>query len=375
MSEETKTNGKPKNNIFGAVLTGVAPSSNYRGETEANRTILQKLRFPDGNDYTVFSAETIRNHLREILSDEGIACNRSRVKDEGQLAVRYEKYPNPTEFADDLLFGFLAVNKRKDEDDTRKKIEAAKNPKDGKKDAGKLQELESKLKDITAYSQYQGDSVLRVNYAVSLTSFEDDSTMHQSPKLVGAFSNADASALIHREVHVSAYQYPFGLNLNDLRLPDEVTGDAKKGDAIKASYQAWTANLLRAIGELDQAGGNGARVMFPFAPVSIVLRLTARRTPDFDLYGYKQDTNESQKDLIEAFEDDRLPGDEFYIGGNIVRENSKLKALLYPPKEAQDLPKPEKSELNNVNLFKTAAAAIDALIIKAGLEEPRKEKP
>jgi len=371
MSEETKTNRKPKNNIFGAVLTGVAPSSNYRGETEANRTILQKLRFPDGNDYTVFSAETIRNHLREILRDDGIACNRSRVKDEGQLAVRYEKYPNPTEFADDLLFGFLAVNKRNDEKDTREKIEKAKNPKDGKKDEGKLQELESKLKDITAYSQYQGDSVLRVNYAVSLTSFEDDSTMHQSPKLVGAFSNAEASAIIHREVHVSAYQYPFGLNLNDLRLPDEVTGDEKEAGGIKASYRAWTANLLRAIGELDQAGGNGARVMFPFAPVSIVLRLTARRTPDFDLYGYRNDTNESQRDLIEAFEDDRLPGDEFYIGGNIVRENSKLKALAYPPDETQAT---KKSELNKVNLFKTAAAAIDALIVKAGLEKPREEK-
>ena len=35
-------------NIFATVLTHAAPSSNYRGESEENRTILQRIRREDG---------------------------------------------------------------------------------------------------------------------------------------------------------------------------------------------------------------------------------------------------------------------------------------------------------------------------------------
>ena len=108
---------KGRNNIFGAVLTDVAPSSNYRGETEANRSVLQKLRFHDG-EHTVISAEAIRNRLREMLREDGLKCNRSRLKNERELMVKYVEYPNPTKWADDKLFGFLAVNKRKEIEDT-----------------------------------------------------------------------------------------------------------------------------------------------------------------------------------------------------------------------------------------------------------------
>ena len=37
---------RARNNIFGTILTDVLPASNYRGETEDNRSILQKLPFP-----------------------------------------------------------------------------------------------------------------------------------------------------------------------------------------------------------------------------------------------------------------------------------------------------------------------------------------
>ena len=55
---------KPKN-LFATVLTYAAPSSNYRGESEENRTIIQKIT-KGGHEYPVISPESMRNALREI---------------------------------------------------------------------------------------------------------------------------------------------------------------------------------------------------------------------------------------------------------------------------------------------------------------------
>ena len=58
-----------KLNLFATVLTYPAPSSNYRGESEENRTILQKIT-KDGKDHTIISPESMRNALREMLAKE-----------------------------------------------------------------------------------------------------------------------------------------------------------------------------------------------------------------------------------------------------------------------------------------------------------------
>jgi hypothetical protein len=56
-----------------------------------------------------------------------------------------------------------------------------------------------------------------------------------------AYKNATTSALLHRETVVSAFQYPFALNLEDCRpQPD------------------WTRKLLQAIGELNGVAGTFA---------------------------------------------------------------------------------------------------------------------
>jgi CRISPR-associated protein Cst2 len=323
---------KKRNNIFGTVLTDRMPSSNYRGDTEDNRSVLQKLRYPDGA-HTVFSAEAIRSRLREMLREDGLNCNRTRLKNQKEPTVHYEKFPNARNYADDKLFGFLALSKEE--------------------------------------AEFQGDSVLRINYAVSLDPFPQRSslTMHQSPKIEGgAFKNAGGSALIYREVHVSAYQYPFGMNLNDLECKDK---DGKDNPEQTKKWKKWAAHLLRAISELNGVAGNHARTMFPFGPASIVLRLTARRTPDFDLYGFKPDLNESQHELLEGLADGRLPKDEFYIGGRIVREHSELKELL---ENKSDSAQPATSEANpesklkSIRVFNTSEAAIEALIKDASLE-------
>ncbi len=55
-----------KMNLFATVLTYPAPSANYRGESELNRTVIQKIT--DGRfDYPIISPESMRNALREIL--------------------------------------------------------------------------------------------------------------------------------------------------------------------------------------------------------------------------------------------------------------------------------------------------------------------
>ena len=173
-----------RNNIFGTILTEVAPASNYRGDSEGgNFTPLQKLRFRDGALHTVFSAESIRSKLREMLCGEDFPCNRSRLKNEGQLAVMFKEYPNPLEFADDKLFGFLALKKGEDRKKVASALEKAQKEKGDKRDPKKIEELEKKLALFDKYEGFQGDSVLRINYAVSLNTFDDfDSTMHQCLK-------------------------------------------------------------------------------------------------------------------------------------------------------------------------------------------------
>ncbi|XWK89469.1 MAG: hypothetical protein U7127_05225 [Phormidium sp.] len=371
MSQEKK-----RNNIFGCVLTPEAPSSNYRGGVEGNLNVLQKLRYEDG-DRTIFSAEAIRNRLREMLREDGFCSNRSRLSSQGQLTVRYEDYPNPLKYIDDRLFGFLALNKPNDIKSVEDKLNQKPKGKGKRKekqseditepenDKNKIspqetEKLEELLKKLKEFPEYQGDSILRINYAISLKPFKYDASLHQSPKIVGAFKNSDDSAIIQREVHVSAYQYPFGLNLNDLLVPEHICealniSEQQKQDYEQASRQ-WAAALLRAIGELNGVAGNHARTMFPFSPVSIVLRLTARRTPDFDIYGFKLNHADTHKELLEDLRENRLPRNEFYLGGQIVKKmDDTLKVSL-------------SQEGNSVNLFEMSKDAIDALIRDAALE-------
>ena len=92
-------------NLFATVLTYPAPSANYRGESELNRTVIQKVT--DGKfDYPIFSPESMRNALREILIQYKLPSNRQRLHDEDQLAVKFEDYPDPERYVDDFFFGF-----------------------------------------------------------------------------------------------------------------------------------------------------------------------------------------------------------------------------------------------------------------------------
>ncbi|MCG8419798.1 MAG: type I-B CRISPR-associated protein Cas7/Cst2/DevR [Proteobacteria bacterium] len=269
-------------NLFATVLTYAAPSSNYRGDSEENRTVLQKIT-KGGHEYTLISPDAMRNALREIMTQQSLPMNRRRLHDQDQLAVEFKEFPNAEKYADDFLFGFLVA-------DTK----AIKEHKD----------LPSKR-----------DSVLRMNMAVALTPYRFDATFHQSPVNAGAspWKNAAKSALLHREVSHTAYQYPFALCLND---------------CAHGQGPAWTRALLHAIGELSGVAGSHARSYFEMSPKSIVARYTPSLVAGFNTYGFEPDGGFPELSRIRS---DDLPGHEFWIGGDLARtmkseERTRLEA-------------------------------------------------
>jgi CRISPR-associated protein Cst2 len=259
------------NNLFATILTYPAPSSNYRGESEENRTVLQKIA--KGNkEYTVISPESMRNALREILIKQGLPCNRKRLHDQDQLAVEFKEFPNGEKYADDFLFGFMVAD-----NDAIKKNKGM---------------------------PPKRDSILRMNLAVALTPYRYDAMFNQSPLNAGnsPWKNSAKSALLHREVAHTAYQYPFALAYSDCRVKPD-----------------WTKSLIFAISQLSDVAGGHARSYFEMAPSSVVARLTPSLVAGYDTYGFKDNGEFPELDRIK---DSDLPGDEFWVGGEIVRNMS-----------------------------------------------------
>lgn len=258
-------------NLFATILTYPAPSSNYRGESEENRTVLQKIA-KGKQEYTIISPESMRNALREMLIKAGLLCNRTRLHDQDQLAVEFKEFPNSEKYADDFLFGFMVAD-----NDAIKKNKG----------------LPSKR-----------DSILRMNMAVALTPYRFDATFHQSPLNAGAspWKNSSTSALLHREIAHTAYQYPFALAYSDCKNKPE-----------------WVQALIQAISQLSDVAGGHARSYYEMAPKSIVARLTPNLVAGYNTYGFNEHEEFIELTRINAND---LPGDEFWIGGEIVRSMS-----------------------------------------------------
>jgi CRISPR-associated protein Cst2 len=265
--EETMTRSK---NLFATVLTYPAPSSNYRGESEENRTMLQKIS-KGGKEYTIVSPEAMRNALRDMLAKAGLPSNRSRLHNEEQLAVEFKSFPDAEEYADDFLFGFLVADKKAIADNKGKPAKR--------------------------------DSVFRMNMAVALTPYRFNAVFNQSPLNAGksTWKNSSTSALIHREVTHTAYQYPFALAQEDCKI----------GNGLE-----WTKALLNAIGQLKDVAGGHARSYYEMSPSSIVARLTPNLVAGYDTYGFDEMGDFAE---LERINKDDLPGDEFWLGGEIVR--------------------------------------------------------
>src|ERR1035437_3093792 len=138
-------------NLFATVLTYPAPAANYRVESEENRAVMQKIT-KGRHEYPIISPEAMRNALREILHGYGLPCNRERLDNEEQLAVRFEDYPWPEKFVDDFIFGYMVARR----DDVPEKV--------------------VKARDL----KLKRDSVLRMNLALGLEPYRHDSVFTQS---------------------------------------------------------------------------------------------------------------------------------------------------------------------------------------------------
>jgi CRISPR-associated protein Cst2 len=291
-----------KLNLFATVLTYPAPAGNYRGESEENRTVLQKI-VKDGQKYAIISPESIRNALRETLILLDQPHNRTRLHDQDQLAVEFKEYPNANKYADDFLFGYMVAKT----DDVKKMAKEGLLPK--------------------------RDSVLRCNMAVALSPYKYDAVFHQSPLNTKTknnektfWNNASTSALLHREVTHTAFQYPFALSGYDCQEKPE-----------------WVKALLTAISQLNNVAGGHARAYYEFAPRSIVARLTPKLVAGYKTYGFDESGNWTELNRLSQADSANcdLPANEFWIGGEIVRnmtqeEKSNLQELgvnLYPNPE------------------------------------------
>ena len=284
-------------NLFGTVLSYSAPSANYRGESENNRAVIQKITF-GRFEYAIISPEAMRNAIRKTLAALEQKCNRTRLEDSEQLAVEFKDYPDPEKYVDDFFMGWLIAAGKNDREKIKK-------------------ELKEKGRNPESFS-FKSDSRLRMNMAIALEPYRHDSVFTQSPqdatsKEIKAHKNTENSQLLHRETTYAAFQYPFALNLKECQAKPD-----------------WTKSLLKAIGQLNNVAGNHARSYFEMAPASIVLRLTPQLVAGYDTYGFKiKDGKHLFSEVLEGIVEGDYPGEEFFVGGKMVKEMEK--------KELEDL--------------------------------------
>lgn len=263
-----KSSKDQKLNLFATILTYAAPSANHHNKGDENNKTLQTIT-KQGRDYAVISPYAIRDALRRILHEEGLPCNRTRARTAGAPMVEFNDFPNAKEYADDFLFGFCVT-------------------------------------DRTAIANHpdlppKRDTIFRNNMAVGLSS-NINTHLQIAPRNTenSPWNNISETTPIYRQVSYTAYQYPFALSRSDcITKPD------------------WTKALIRAIAELSEVAGGKGVSYIQMAPRSILARLTPCRVPGYDTYGFNE---EGEFIELDRLINNELPGEEFWLGGEIVRQ-------------------------------------------------------
>lgn len=255
--------------LFASILSFRAPAGNYRGEGGTGSEIpLQRISI-GSESYAVVSSDAIRCSVREQWERDGLPCNRSRLHDAEMISVKYVKYPNADRFIDDFVMGFFVAGS-----------------KENKKAAPKG-------------SPSKRDSILLVNQAVAVDPYMADTTFHTSPAIVDSpFKNSAKTVLSRREVSYTAFQWCFGMNLDDFEGKEE-----------------WLAATLRGLFQVGQVAGGHARNLFDLSPESIVLRLTKRPSAGFGQYDWNPDGSWNSMRRLDGYD---LPLGEFWVGGKIA---------------------------------------------------------
>ena len=270
---ETQQSSEPPKvkrlNLFATILTYAAPSANHHNKGDDNNKVLQTIS-KEGRDYAVISPYAIRDALRRILHEEGEPCNRTRVQTAGAPQVEYQAFPNAEEYIDDFFFGFCVTDRTAIKDEKNNGLPPKR------------------------------DSIFRNNIAVGLSS---DINIHlqQAPRNTekSPWNNISETTLLYRQVSYTAYQYPFALSRSDcISKPD------------------WTKALIKAIAELSEVAGGQSVSYIQMSPRSIIARLTPCRVPGYDTYGFNE---EGEFIELNRLLDNELPGEEFWLGGEIAR--------------------------------------------------------
>ncbi|PYS25480.1 MAG: type I-B CRISPR-associated protein Cas7/Cst2/DevR [Acidobacteria bacterium] len=348
--------------LFGLVVTHYGQAANNRGETDGNITNLQKILWKN-EPHTTVSAEAIRWAIRYLWQRrDPDSVNRFWNHDENDHEWRDSKWKgwNPDEpggkiYTDDDVLGFMeamAASKETDEQhampqrlrelrdeiadaegeqDTKREAKARKDLEQFEKnieklgakwadmeatdpkDAENVKRLAKEIKDIRRVMKLKGVTLnrrgaLEVTRAVSLSPFEGEITFNAKS------GEKTETSLYATEVHATRYQYGFALTPERpfLRDPSRVF------------------DVIDAVIDLSEVGGNNSRFLYDFAPDSVIFRWTDDFAPRM-LYGFEMDPegNLSIPAILRKVEDGDIKADELFIGGAIVRSlDDKSKELL-----------------------------------------------
>lgn len=287
-------------NLFLTALTSAAPSSNFRGQTEGNAVILQKISY-QGKIHSIVSAESLRSAWRERLEAMGAPMNRSREPKATAPTVNYASLPAPADYLDDFFFGWMTTSSAEENAETEPANEMTAvnggEPVDKIDDSLedlKTEEPKTELKTgkkakapkvkLPKGSSNKHESFIRVNLGVSTSEFNYESLFHQSPGVEKGPQKSKSAGIFTNEIHYTAYQYPLAINLSGAHQKAIELG-------IEDKFFVWLENLLTAIFDVGQVAGNQTRSWYDFSPVKIFGRLTSRLSPGFPLYCFDESGN------------------------------------------------------------------------------------
>ena len=269
--------------IFANIVTPFGTAANNRGETDGNITTLQKLVW-HGSTHTTVSAEAIRFALRALLED----TNRNwdddkRTNTWADHEFQGWKTPNGATHIDDDLLGFMTATAAKEEN--------------------------------TKGSANVRRSPLEITRAVSLTPWSGEVTFNAAAPGATPSAAKKGSNPVPYGAEIHATRYQFGLALTPERLRDP----------------ARAAIALTALVSLRTVAGNHGRVLFDFAPDSIVLRVTDDPAPRL-LYCFE--TADGGKtitapELVRRVKAGDILSGELVIGGPIA-EDPAIRELGIP---------------------------------------------
>lgn len=321
--------------VFGAVITAQGLAANNRGETEGNITTLQKILW-DNQVHTTVSAEAIRWALRYLWQKSGLLVNRKWDENKDEHEWQDDNWLYWTDpdgrdkdekpFIDDDVLGFMlaeaaklegndtldAAKKEKKEIDAKLKSmsKEEKNSDEGKDLKRQQKDLGARIKVLGKGTCNKRRGVLEITRAISTTPYAGDITFNARS------GKKDSTSLYGTETHATRYQYGFAFTPERLAVKE------------------YALNIIDAIVNISNVGGNHSRFLFDFSPESIVLRITDDPAPRL-LYCFEEDEagGISVPKLINKVKVGDIDPKELYIGGLIagIEELKELKVNTLEP--------------------------------------------